>query len=93
MGTHAHPYTQIHSLSIQHTCTHTNTHSEQAEDFTLVYQTITINFKNKNWGTKLTKNMFEPYLNGSGCWMDMHKIVNKIYNMHNMPSHYIPKQA
>lgn len=37
--------------------------------------------------------MFEPYLNGSGCWMEMHKIVNKINNIHNMPSHYIPKQA
>lgn len=52
-------YTHTYSFSlIQHTptCarTHTRTPPEYAEDFTLVYQTVAIDFKNKNWEKKLT---------------------------------------
>lgn len=46
-------YTHTYSFSlIQHipTRTRTNTHPpEYADDFALVYQTVAINFKNKNW--------------------------------------------
>lgn len=87
---------QTHSLSLN--SAHMYTHKHTFKVSRRFHPCVSDNYNqlkkiNKNLGKKLTKNMFEPYLNGSGFWMDMYKIVNKIYNMHNMPPHYIPKQA
>lgn len=52
---HAHTYTHIHILSQFNTHTHACAHTppEYTEDLPLVYQTVAINFKNKNWEKKV----------------------------------------
>lgn len=52
----AHPYTHIHILSQFNTHTHACAHRPpEYTDFPLVYQTVAINFRNKNWEKKLIK--------------------------------------
>lgn len=55
MGTRTHIHTYTFSLSSTHTHACAHTPPEYTEDFPLVYQTVAINFKNKNWEKKLIK--------------------------------------
>ena len=75
--------TQTYTHICTHTYTYTYIHSSRvSRNFHPVYQTAAINFKNKNWGKKLNKNMFKSFLKGSSFWKDMHKTVIKIFNMY-----------